>query len=171
MIREQKNFSESSYFQEISSLICGNEFPWFYNENISYKNRNNNLNEHGFSHWIIHPNRPDILTMHQDFFMPLLLNIKKYANKDKIIRARIDMTIVSTEKFNHDWHKDFDYKNVASVFYINETDGETIVLEKGTKKIIKPEINKLAIFDGDAMHTGCSPIQHKRRILINSNYE
>ena len=76
MIREQENFLESSYFQEISSLICGNEFPWFYNENISYKNRNNNLNEHGLSHWIIHPNRPNILTMHQDFFMPLLLNIK-----------------------------------------------------------------------------------------------
>ena len=171
MIREYKNFLNISYFQEISNLVCGNEFAWFYNENISYKNSNNNINEHGFSHWIVHPNRPDGTPMYQDYFMPLLLMIKDCVKRNKIIRARVDMTMVATEKFVHNYHKDFEQENIAAILYINETDGETIILENETEKIIKPEVNKLVTFDGNISHTGCSPLKYKRRILINSNYE
>ena len=81
------------------------------------------------------------------------------------------MTMVATERFVHDYHKDFEQENIAAILYINETDGETIILENETEKIIKPEVNKLVTFDGNILHTGCSPLKYKRRILINSNYE
>ena len=35
---------------------------------------------------------------------------------------------------------------------------------------VSPKANRLVLFDGDLLHTGCSPTKHKRRILINSNY-
>ena len=109
--------------------------------------------------------------MYQDYFMPLLLMIKDCVKRNKIIRARVDMTMVATEKFVHNYHKDFEQENIAAILYINETDGETIILENETEKIIKPEVNKLVTFDGNISHTGCSPLKYKRRILINSNYE
>ena len=35
---------------------------------------------------------------------------------------------------------------------------------------VSPKANRLVIFDGDLLHTGCSPTKHKNRIIINSNY-
>ena len=171
MIKEYNNFLNASYFKEISNLLCSSSFAWYYNKNISSKENDNNINEHGFSHWIVNQKNPNAMTPYRDYFMPLLLMIQDCVKKDKILRARADMTMVSTEKFIHDWHKDFDYENTATILYINETDGETVILENEIKKIVKPEVNKLVVFNGNLVHTGHSPIKHKRRILINSNYE
>jgi hypothetical protein len=35
---------------------------------------------------------------------------------------------------------------------------------------VSPKANRLVLFDGSFLHTGCSPTKHKNRILINSNY-
>jgi hypothetical protein len=35
---------------------------------------------------------------------------------------------------------------------------------------ISPKANRLALFDGDYLHTGSSPRKYKNKILINSNY-
>lgn len=172
MIKVYNDFLNLSYFQELSDLMCSNEFAWFYQENISRKN-SSNINEHGFCHWIVHENSlddPDNKPMYQDRFMPLLRQIQNCVKKDKIIRARGDMTMVSTERFEHNYHQDFPYDHIASILYMNETDGETIILEDGVKKTVEPEANKLVTFTGTEWHTGCSPLKHKRRILINSNY-
>ena len=70
---------------------------------------------------------------------------------------------------------------IASIFYVNETDGDTIFYNvkqtdvanyKDLKEYdrVSPKANRLVIFDGDLLHTGCSPTKYKNRILINSNY-
>ena len=173
MIREYKNFLNKSYFEEISNVLCGNNFSWFYNENITYADvdlSTTDINDHGFSHWIVHPDRLSG-SPYEQLFMPLLRMIKECVKKDKILRARIDMTMIATEKIIHEYHQDFKRENIATILYINETDGETIIKENGTEKTVQPETNKLLTFDGTSWHTGCSPLKHKRRILLNSNYE
>ena len=100
---------------------------------------------------------------------------------DFIIRARADMVTWSKEDYTHPAHTDFPFPNTASVFYVNETDGDTIFYnvkpddvpkDKELKEYdrVSPKANRLVIFDGDLLHTGCSPTKHKNRILINSNY-
>ena len=85
------------------------------------------------------------------------------------------------EDFIHPPHDDFSFPNTASVYYVNESDGDTIFYnvkpadvpkDKDLKEYdrVTPKANRLVIFDGDLLHTGCSPTKHKNRILINSNY-
>ena len=43
------NFLTKSYHEEILEMMSGFNFPWYYNDNISFKKGNKNLNEYGFS--------------------------------------------------------------------------------------------------------------------------
>ena len=61
-------------------------------------------------------------------------------------------------------------------YHSNRIDELNILLDK-VKDIdlkecerISPKANRLALFDGDLLHTGSSPRKHKNKILINSNY-
>ena len=103
------------------------------------------------------------------------------ANCDFVLRARADMVTWSRENFIHQPHIDFAVSNIATVFYINDSDGDTILYnikpddvpkDKELKEYdrISPKANRLVMFDGDLLHTGCSPTKHRNRILINSNY-
>ena len=114
------------------------------------------------------------------FIQPLLFQILDITNCDLIWRARADMVTWSKEDFIHPAHIDFPFPNTASIFYVNETDGDTILYnvkpnedpngEADELERVSPKTNRLVIFDGDLLHTGCSPTKHKNRILINSNY-
>ena len=87
------------------------------------------------------------------------------------MRARADMTMASPNNYQHPPHVDFVYKNISTIFYVNDSDGDTILYKnKKVFKKITPVKNSLLIFDGDILHTGCSPTKYKNRILINSNY-
>ena len=105
----------------------------------------------------------------------MLLNLKDTVNWECILRSRADMVMWSLEDFIHPSHVDFDYSNVATILYINDTDGDTILYDQNNpseiKERVNPKANRLVIFDGDVLHTGCSPTKHKNRILINSNFK
>ena len=70
--------------------------------------------------------------------------------------------------------------------YFNDSDGDTIVYNEQSptvkipnetltnlteKKRISPRENRLLIFDGSFIHTGHSPTNHRRRILLNCNFK
>ena len=100
------------------------------------------------------------------------------------IRVRADMTMQSDDNFLHQVHIDYPTPNITTIYYVNETDGNTIFYEERTtnpqekfdinkltvKKEIEPKPNRLVIFDGFQLHTGSSPKNYSNRILINSNY-
>ena len=83
------------------------------------------------------------------------------------------MVTWSPEEFIHPAHVDYSFPNTATIYYVNDTDGDTIIYGQDRLEIkerVSPKANRLVIFDGDISHTGCSPTQHKTRILLNSNF-
>ena len=100
---------------------------------------------------------------------------------DFILRARADMVTWSKDGYIHPAHSDFSDPNISSVFYVNETDGDTILYnikpddapkDKVLKeyKRVSPKPNRLLIHSGHFLHSRCSPRKHKNRILINGFY-
>ena len=177
------NFLTKTYYKKILELMSGPNFEWWYSDNISNSNHKqiDAFNEYGFSHYFWHPKYKSA-DRFSSFIEPMLYQIKDATDCDLIWRARADMvTWTGKEDFIHLAHIDFPFPNKASVFYVNETDGDTIFYNvkrtdnldvKNLKEYdrISPKANRLIIFDGDLLHTGCSPIKHKNRIIINSNY-
>jgi hypothetical protein len=103
----------------------------------------------------------------------MLFQILDVTDCDYILRAVGRMTTWSKDEFLHSPHIDFTFPYTGALFYVNETDGDTIFYkDKGLKEYdrVSPKPNRLVIFDGDQLHAGHAPTKHKNRILINSNY-
>ena len=181
MMKIIDNFLSKTYYNNISEQITGPNFEWWYYNYISNPPFSTDFNEYGFSHTFWHEKRGHTNTSFSNFILPLLFQILDVTDCDFLFRARADMVTWSKEDFIHPVHIDSPIPNTASVFYVNESDGDTIFYnikpedvpkDKDLKEYdrVSPKANRLIIFDGDLLHTGCSPTKHKTRILINSNY-
>jgi hypothetical protein len=105
-------------------------------------------------------------------------------NNNFIVRSRGDMTMYAHQPFVHDPHIDFSFPNISTVYYVNDSDGDTIFYKEKAKQHhdikllsklneverVSPKANRLVVFEGDTVHTGSSPNKHKNRIIINSNF-
>lgn len=178
------NFLSQSYYESLRSSITSNNFPWYYNDDITYDketystiNGNPLVQSFGFSHTIMSNSNPtdsDITNL----IMPMAFQIKDYLKASKILRIRLDMTMYNPEVKMHGPHVDYTNPHYSSVYYLNDSDGSTIIFNEkegkktlSIKEVIEPKPNRLLVFDGSYLHTGYSPSRHNCRVLINSNYE
>jgi len=177
-----EDFLPKKYFYLIKNEILGINFPWYFRDNITDNNKNIDNREYGFSHKIYDRENNYSSSFHH-ILTGLYCNILEITEKENIDRCRLDMTTYGGEKFLHKYHVDLYKPHIACVFYINNSDGKTVLYDKKcfsssdlenvnpdclTEMIrIKPEENKLLIFDGSYLHTGQSPSNYKRRIVLN----
>ena len=161
------NFLNKSYHLQMLDLLNSFDFPWYYQANISNEGNENSLKEFGFSHIFVDKNGPRPSNFYF-FIYPFILKLHDELNTNKILRCRADMTVNSESGHIHEYHKDYDIPNIATVYYVNDSDGDTIF--KDSKEKITPKANRLIIFDGSLLHTGSSPKNSKTRVLLNSNF-
>ena len=121
------NFLTKSYHDNILTLMSSSQFDWVYMVNITEaRDAGKDYNEYGFYHMFWHEVKGQV-DRFTPFIEPLLYQIMDVANCDLIWRARADMvTWTGKEDYIHPAHTDFPFPNTASVFYVNETDGDTI---------------------------------------------
>ncbi len=107
-----------------------------------------------------------------------------YSSEIKIYRIRANLTLPCPD-YQHSYnppHVDWEeYKHKTLIYYINTTDGNTVLFDEKfpeysennvTKiyKVIPPIENKAIIFDGFRYHAG-SPSLTEIRMLINVNFD
>jgi len=178
------NFLSPTYFKTLKQLLEGNMFDWYYQEHIS-SNFDNSKQSFGFSSWIV-----DIdgnLRKYGDLFTGFLTQLQDiYPDCNRILRCRADMVVSANKTHLHSPHIDInDIPHYSCVYYVNESDGNTVIYNEKSetndfepdlsKLTIKTEIepvpNRLVIFDGQYIHSGHSPVEYKRRIILNTNIE
>ena len=120
-------FLNDSYHKEILNLLNGPSFPWYYQNNLTYVDQKGALNDFGFSHLFVNEDGPK--SSYYNLILPFILKVKDEIKAKKVIRCRGDMTVLSLKKYVHQYHTDFNFPNIASVYYINDSDGETIFKE------------------------------------------
>ena len=181
------NYLTKSYHKDLLDNMSGNSFPWYYESNLSYeksKAGKENIFEFGFNHtfWDNQDGLRD--TFYALFWKPALHKMQDTLNSNLILRSRGDMTMYANKVYEHAPHVDFGFPHFSAVYYLNDSDGDTIFYNKKTldqdsiknisdlkeTKRVSPKANRLVIFDGDIIHTGSSPNKHKNRIIINSNF-
>ena len=171
------NFLNKRYHGEILDLMGGPSFNWYYGNNITGipspdgkshlrgTDTISDLDEHGFSHPFWVEGWPP-QSEHTSFIMPFLYKIMDEIGAEEILRSRADMTMYSSKGYRHEYHIDFEYPNISTIYYVNDSDGNTVSADWH----VEPKANRLAVYPGDVMHTGHSPSKHKNRICINSNF-
>ena len=155
------NFLNDNDFQELSNLILGSDFPWFYGNVV--EDDAEEINEKynfQFTHVFYNFYEPN-----SQYYRYLKKLINKL-NATALLRIKANLSTRTTEIIEFGYHKDF--TNVVScVYYINTNNGYT-KFKNG--KIVNSVANRALIFDSNLLHTGTSCTDCDQRIAININF-
>ena len=175
------DFVSPSYLRALQDSI-GEKCPWFIQSSQSLSTyATDKVEDFGFSVGIVPPWQPNQFDQSPlaTLVAPLIYQLKDYAHAEHILRCRLDMTVLH-DHYLHPPHIDIDTPHVASIVYLNETDGDTVIYDHQQewaesyptdmkiKTNIAPKPGRMVLFDGSYVHTGYSPSDHQTRILINT---
>jgi hypothetical protein len=176
MIKIIDNIINKKEQEFIKNILLGREFPWFYINDVSYLD-NPDERKPGLSHYFI---RDGNVT--SDFFKNIsniIINCGKKLKKEKleIIKSRAFLQFPLSEniikgKYIDSPHLDLKEKHLAFLYYVNDSDGDTVIYEdvkkNKIKKSIKPKQGRVVIFNGSYWHSGSQP-KYNTRCIINTD--
>tara|TARA_R100000963_G_C4549134_1_gene42857 strand:+ start:23 stop:502 length:480 start_codon:yes stop_codon:yes gene_type:complete len=155
-----KNFLPKKVFKRLKDGMMGEDFPWYYSDNVNYKD---DVNIFQFTFNFISKNGPECWGEWYDMIVPVL---KKLKVKPSTYRVKANLLTRTDKILEQGMHIDQDY-GTTGILYINKCNGYT-KFKNGEK--IKSEENKYVEFSSELPHTGSSCSDEKRRVVINFNY-
>ena len=176
-------FLTKTYADFLEEKIGSHDQPWFYmNDSTdtgspSNKLRSGELPSYSFAYNICSYERGMIDSPISNMMLPFIHEIMDVLDCHQLLRCRLDMTMQHPAGIIHTPHRDLKVPHVTCIYYVNDSDGDTVIYneKRESKKYtemtrVSPTKNRLLIFDGDLFHTGHSPVKHRNRILINTNF-
>ena len=151
------NFLEEDEFNKLSSIIMGDNFPWYYSDNITNDEDKNNF-------YFIH----SFYRQHgikSDWFNMWLSAIEKLKCKS-IIRIKANNYLRSGKKQKNKLHADYTFSHKGCLLYINDNNGVTYFKDK----TVTPKANRAVLFDPSVLHASSLCDDKKRRVTVNFNY-
>lgn len=167
-IKVINNFLPKKDFKKISSLILGQEFPWYWSEQSTIE-KTKHKKDQFLCHSIKHQEY-----INSQFTGAIMEPIKNKLKYNYLLRAKVNLNFNQAKHIKTNYHVDvIDLVNSDTVFntaiyYINTNNGYTEFEGIGDK--IHSKENTLVIFPGDVYHRGVTQTDESRRVLININY-
>ena len=188
------NFLDANQFDELSKIVLGEKFPWFYIENVSLPVEDHITTDPlavetaGLNHvsldreWEVQSFTYQLL---QPFFNKLYTELGY--TESELIRVRFSMKLqkigYTADNYNLP-HVDYYYPHDTMIFYLNDSDGDTRIFDQffdpstgfnqtnfTTQTRIPPKANRLVLFNGLQYHTASNPINSNKRVILNINVE
>jgi hypothetical protein len=171
-----KELVDKKMQEELLSVIedAGN-FPWYYVPSIV----RNQKDSFAFLHSIYKDGQKN--SEYFDKFIPLLEEFERKTGIEikEILRARIRMTVpINGKSFSNMPHTDFDTPHNAFVYYINDSDGDTVFYDKfrgedtsDMQEVLRfsPKMGDAVVFNGLRFHSGAVPSKD-RRVILNVDF-
>ena len=57
------------------------------------------------------------------------------------------------------------------IYYVNNSDGDTVIYDNKKLVRVKPEAGKILMFDGSLYHASSRPTKNKLRKVVNINFK
>lgn len=196
MIKVFNDLLPQSYVEELNSMICSREFPWYYNESIanSYEDEYAIFDKSlvnttpGLTHTILSDEGHKSFAF--DIVKPIILFLEKKENiiLKNFLRIRLRRTLPypgHADGLHNIPHCDFQnhpepYRTL--VYYVEDSDGDTVFFNKvytgkSTSKEMMhvimrnpPKKGNCVYFDGNIYHAGNNPMRHSTRTIINFDF-
>jgi hypothetical protein len=156
--------------EEIENILLSGDnedFKWVYRPNISSNHTKNYLP--GFSH-VFHSYNPLSLTPFSYFFNQILYTFCNFQNlKLQYIfggRTFLQLPIIDPSLAS-DIHTDLLFPHWVCLYYVNDTDGDTIFYDNNENEIkrVSPKKGRIAFFDGAIKHRGGIPSKNPRAVV------
>ena len=150
---------------EIEALLFSNNFPWFFMDDITYRNNPNVKDKTmAFSH-LFYSNG----AINSDSFGMIKVIPNTLGETGNMLLARSFLQLpVSTTRLHNNIHIDYETPHTVCLYYVNDTDGDTFIFANDKKTItqrISPKKNRCVVFDGLTYHASSAPTKDKRAII------
>jgi len=180
-------------FQKIQTQIMSHELAWFWTR--TYESKNGPL-DNFYNHWahvISKENGVKNSVLSDIVEAAFLIALDKSGQRlDQLIRSRIGMSTITSERLTHSPHVDIETPHRTALLYMNDCEAPTILYDQiydlfsrvsgqefyektlGANLTVAaesiPVANKFIWFDGLRYHSSTTSTQVSRRIVINFNY-
>lgn len=175
----KNNVFGKGVFENISKTVLETDFPWYFIQdsafNIKIKDKKTSLN-YSWYHMLYSKdnNGNNILSSYYNFFyLPVLTILDSFnLNIDKLYRLRLGLTTTIGKDVINKPHIDYQFPHKTILFYLNDSDGDTVFYKNDCKTVIKrvtPKENTAVLFNGLINHSSSKPNKNQRRIVLNIN--
>ena len=169
-IKVYKNILNPRLVDKVEEILLNKKVPYNYLQNIA--DNNSNLYRPGFVH-LFQSKSEYIETDYSSFLSQILYNFCqiKQINILSIINSRTFLHIPTTTSGPDNIHVDLEFPHWVCLYYVNDSDGDTILFDDNNKEIkrVTPEKGKIVFFDGSIYHSG-TPSGTKSRAVVNFDF-
>ena len=151
------NFLDKQSFLKLKNELMSSNFPYYYSNGVS------SLKEDGV--YFFHLFYSD--EFNKSIYYNLVDPIVKKLKVKSLLRIKANIYPPTPRIIEHNQHKDYKFKHIGFLYYINTNDGFTR-LDKNTK--IKSIENRGLIFEPYLEHNSSTSTNMEGRININFNY-
>jgi hypothetical protein len=141
-------------------------FPLYYSDQLTSDNSTKDI---GFSHSFFEID--NVITKDLCLFLTPLNLLSQSQNLiiDNLILGRVFLQIPTLNFGPQTIHRDVGMPHWVCLYYVSNSDGDTIFYDKNNKEInrVSPKKGRIAFFDGSIDHCGSKP-QNDTRIVINT---
>ena len=154
------NFLNEADYENIKNIILGEEFPWYFQQEVTYFTKHK---PHFFWGHVFFRQNQGITSS----FFKILVPILKKLDIKALIRIKANLYSRDDKIKEHEKHVDYSFKHKGALFSVNTCNGFTMLAD-GTK--IKSVGNRLLLFDTSQPHHSSTCTDAKVRVNINFNY-
>ena len=192
MIKVIDNFLPKKYVNDIEKLFLKpkehttSEIAWFYNDYTASKDKdyldrikNNKHFFDSFQFTHIFYNMGEKNSSYFDKIIKILEDTKINWKSIERIKANFTTNLTNRKpgdivvphqdiKPNSDYYKN--KKAISMIYYVHDTDGDTVFYDDECKKItkkVKPKKGRVVIFDSLIFHSYMRPVKSDKRVVIN----
>mgnify|MGYP002654662182 CR=1 FL=1 len=164
-----ENFAPELLADEIKSILCGDNFAWFYNDFVASTEF---MGAFQFTHTFMRNGQPtsDAIGLVKPLvYLAEIHTGKKIKSIDRIkANLRVPSNIPDSME---EIHQDMPSGNYMTLlYYVNDSDGDTEFYADDKKTLVEsitPKANSAVWFDSKTWHKSSPPVTNKQRVVIN----
>lgn len=181
---EYRQVVDSEYRDAIYDYLTDINFPWHFMEDATTEKINTvQVSTPAFGNLLYYQGQEN--NPHLEFFKPLIAAIEEQSNMTitNLMRVRAGFLLntkyaIPSMPYKHNApHRDYDQEHYVAVYYVNDTDGDTVIFHE-TERADKyypmhkssPEAGKVVLFNGWHYHASSCPKMFTKRIAITLNF-
>ena len=171
------NFISSVYEDYLENLITDATLPLYYNKHTlstyySVPGKENPQFTHGF--FRDNEVRSSYMTHIEPIIFYLMAKTEILRLKN-LVKCKLNLNyqdLSYAENEHYPVHIDNIEKGITAIYYINDSDGNTLFFDKDYKIIesVAPKKGRIVCFDNQILHAGQPPKQSLYRAVINFNW-
>ena len=178
------DFLPEQHQNYLEKLFLSINFPWYLNKDTVSEaygtpyGTANTTDGMQFTHSFYHGGNINSDHYGQISLLNQHLMLKENVDTTNVIRIKANLNILPVDYpdgHHYSTHIDFkrDSAGTTCIYYVNDSDGDTIFFEEdGITEIkrVTPKKGRLVYFDSNTPHAGSPPKNHQIRCVINFNF-